>query len=36
MRGLRSAIESRTLESWIATFEAEQALGDIPVCPTRP
>jgi queuine tRNA-ribosyltransferase len=36
MRGLRSAIESRTLESWIATFEAEQALGDIPACPTRP
>jgi queuine tRNA-ribosyltransferase len=36
MRGLRSAIESRALESWIATFEAEQALGDIPVCPTRP
>ena len=36
MRGLRSAIESRTLGSWIATFEAKQALGDIPVCPTRP
>jgi queuine tRNA-ribosyltransferase len=36
MRGLRGAIESRTLESWIATFETEQALGDIPVCPTKP
>jgi queuine tRNA-ribosyltransferase len=36
MRGLRVAIESRTLESWIATFEAEQALGDIPACPTKP
>jgi queuine tRNA-ribosyltransferase len=36
MRGLRAAIESRTLEPWIATFETEQALGDIPACPTRP
>ncbi len=36
MRGLRGAIESRTLESWIAAFETEQALGDIPVCPTKP
>ncbi len=30
MRGLRSAIESKTLDSWIATFESDQALGDIP------
>jgi queuine tRNA-ribosyltransferase len=36
MRGLRGAIESRSLESWIAGFEAEQALGDIPPCPTKP
>jgi queuine tRNA-ribosyltransferase len=36
MRGLRAAIESRTLESWIAAFETEQALGDIPACPTKP
>ena len=36
MRGLRGAIESRTLDSWIAAFEAEQALGDIPPCPTKP
>ncbi|MBN9087911.1 MAG: tRNA guanosine(34) transglycosylase Tgt [Reyranella sp.] len=36
MRGLRSAIESRSLESWIAGFEAEQARGDIPPCPTKP
>ena len=34
--GLRGAIESRTLESWIAAFEAEQTLGDIPACPTKP
>ncbi len=30
MRGLRGAIESRTLASWTAAFEAEQAQGDIP------
>jgi len=36
MRGLRGAIESRSLESWIAGFEAEQARGDIPPCPTKP
>ena len=30
MRGLRGAIESKTLDSWIATFESDQALGDIP------
>ena len=36
MRGLRAAIESRTLDSWIAGFEAEQARGDIPPCPTKP
>jgi queuine tRNA-ribosyltransferase len=36
MRGLRGAIESRTLDSWVAAFETEQALGDIPACPTRP
>ncbi|HEY2874109.1 MAG TPA: tRNA guanosine(34) transglycosylase Tgt [Reyranella sp.] len=36
MRGLRSAIESRTLDSWVAAFETEQSLGDIPACPTKP
>jgi queuine tRNA-ribosyltransferase len=36
MRGLRGAIESRTLDAWITAFEAEQALGDIPSCPTKP
>jgi queuine tRNA-ribosyltransferase len=36
MRGLRGAIESRTLDSWIAAFEAGQALGDVPPCPTKP
>ncbi|TMJ29000.1 MAG: tRNA guanosine(34) transglycosylase Tgt [Alphaproteobacteria bacterium] len=36
MRGLRGAIESRSLELWIAGFEAEQALGDIAPCPTKP
>jgi queuine tRNA-ribosyltransferase len=36
MRGLRGAIESRSLDSWIAGFEAEQARGDIPPCPTKP
>jgi queuine tRNA-ribosyltransferase len=36
MRGLRAAIESRTLDSWIAAFEAEQALGDIAPCPMKP
>jgi len=36
MRGLRGAIESRSLEPWIAAFEAEQALGDIAPCPTKP
>ena len=30
MRGLRGAIESNTLDSWIASFESDQALGDIP------
>jgi queuine tRNA-ribosyltransferase len=30
MRGLRGAIESGSLDSWIATFESEQTLGDIP------
>ena len=30
MRGLRGAIEGGSLESWIAAFESEQALGDIP------
>jgi queuine tRNA-ribosyltransferase len=36
MRGLRGAIENRSLDSWIASFEAEQALGDIPPCPMKP
>jgi queuine tRNA-ribosyltransferase len=36
MRGLRAAIDSRTLDSWIAVFEAEQAVGDIAPCPTKP
>jgi queuine tRNA-ribosyltransferase len=36
MRGLRGAIESRSLESWIAAFEAEQASGDIAPCATKP
>jgi queuine tRNA-ribosyltransferase len=35
MRGLRAAIEGSALDSWIASFEAEQALGDIPPCPTK-
>jgi len=30
MRGLRSAIEGGSLCLWIAVFESEQALGDIP------
>ena len=30
MRGLRGAIESKTLDTWIASFEGDQALGDIP------
>jgi queuine tRNA-ribosyltransferase len=30
MRGLRGAIESKTLDTWIASFERDQALGDIP------
>jgi hypothetical protein len=30
MRGLRGAIESRTLESWSDGFAREQAMGDIP------
>jgi queuine tRNA-ribosyltransferase len=30
MRGLRSAIEAGSLSHWIAAFEEEQALGDIP------
>jgi queuine tRNA-ribosyltransferase len=36
MRGLRAAIEGGSLEAWIAGFEAEQALGDIAPCPTKP
>ena len=36
MRGLRGAIESRTLDSWIAAFETEQALGDIAPWPAKP
>lgn len=36
MRGLRTAIEGGSLEAWIAGFEAEQALGDIAPCPTKP
>jgi queuine tRNA-ribosyltransferase len=36
MRGLRGAIEGRSLESWIAAFEAEQAAGDIAPCATKP
>jgi queuine tRNA-ribosyltransferase len=36
MRGLRGAIENRSLDSWIAAFEAEQSLGDIPPWPTPP
>ncbi len=30
MRGLRSAIESHSLGHWIAAFQSEQDLGDIP------
>jgi queuine tRNA-ribosyltransferase len=30
MRGLRGAIESGSLDSWIAAFEEEQGRGDIP------
>jgi len=30
MRSLRGAIEAGSLDDWIAAFEAEQALGDIP------
>jgi len=30
MRGLRGAIEAGTLADWIATFEEDQARGDIP------
>jgi queuine tRNA-ribosyltransferase len=30
MRGLRGAIDSSTLDHWIAAFETEQASGDIP------
>ena len=30
MRGLRGAIESHSLGPWIAGFESEQGLGDIP------
>jgi queuine tRNA-ribosyltransferase len=30
MRGLRGAIEAGSLDDWIAAFEAEQALGDMP------
>ena len=36
MRGLRGAIESGSLDSWIAAFEAEQALGDIPPWQAKP
>ena len=30
MRGLRGAIESNSLGHWIASFESDQSLGDIP------
>ncbi len=30
MRGLREAIETGSLDHWIAGFEDEQARGDIP------
>ena len=30
MRGLRGAIETGSLDHWIAAFEAEQQRGDIP------
>ncbi len=30
MRGLRGAIESNSLRDWIAHFEADKALGDVP------
>jgi queuine tRNA-ribosyltransferase len=30
MRGLRGAIESNSLGHWIAAFQSEQDLGDIP------
>jgi len=30
MRGLRGAIERGEVGHWIAAFEAEQRLGDIP------
>jgi queuine tRNA-ribosyltransferase len=30
MRGLRDAIEGGSLDAWIAAFESEQVLGDIP------
>ena len=30
MRGLRGAIESNSLSHWIAAFQSEQDLGDIP------
>jgi len=36
MRGLRGAIEGGSLDDWIAGFDAEQALGDIAPCPTKP
>jgi queuine tRNA-ribosyltransferase len=36
MRGLRGAIEGRSLEHWIAAFDAEQASGDIAPWPTKP
>ena len=36
MRGLRGAIEGGSLDAWIAGFAAEQALGDIAPCPTKP
>jgi queuine tRNA-ribosyltransferase len=36
MRGLRGAIEGRSLDSSIAAFDAEQASGDIAPWPTKP
>ena len=30
MRGLRDAIETGSLGHWLAAFEVEQRLGDIP------
>jgi queuine tRNA-ribosyltransferase len=30
MRGLREAIESKSLGPWMAAFQSDQELGDIP------